>query len=117
MAEALVNHMARANGVDVTAESAGTVAGKALNPVAVAAMEELGIDMRGQSPKLITQELVDRADKVISMGCGVDAEACPAKFLLAEDWELEDPAGKDLDSVRKIRDQIRDRVAALLESK
>lgn len=114
MAEAFVNHFAREAGSDFVAESAGTVGGKVLNPFAIAAMSELGISMEGQAPKLLTQEMADRADSVISMGCGVDVKACPAKFLLAEDWELDDPAGKDIESVRIIRDQIRERVQELM---
>ncbi len=113
MAEALTNHLAREKGLEVVAASAGTVGGKSLNPMAVEAMAELGISMDGHAPKLLTQEMVDDA-RVISMGCGVDAEACPAKFILAEDWELEDPAGQGLDAVRVIRDQIRERVEKLL---
>lgn len=116
MAEAFTNALAKERGAEVFAESAGTIAGKTLNPQMVEAMAELGIDMAGHSPKLITQEMVSRSDKVISMGCGVDAEACPAKFLLAEDWELDDPAGQGIETVRKIRDQIRDRVVALIDS-
>jgi arsenate reductase (thioredoxin) len=114
IAEAYVNHFARLGALDVTAESAGTVGGKNLNPMAVKVMEEEGISMVGHEPKLLTQDQADRADKIISMGCGVDAEACPAKFLLTEDWELEDPAGQDEDSVREIRDQIKARVEQLL---
>jgi len=101
--------------MDVTAESAGTVGGKTLNPQAVMAMNELGIAMDGHEPKLLTQEAADRADRIISMGCGVDAEACPAKFLLTEDWELDDPAEQSLDDVRCIRDQIVARVHRLLD--
>ncbi|MCA0360633.1 MAG: arsenate reductase ArsC [Armatimonadetes bacterium] len=113
MAEAFTNHLARAKGLDVVAESAGTVGGKVLNPMAVEAMAELGISMEGHAPKLLTQEMVEGA-RVVSMGCGVDAEACPAKFILAEDWELEDPAGQGLEAVRVIRDQIRQRVEQML---
>ena len=113
MAEAFTNHLAQEKGLDVVAESAGTVGGKILNPMAVEAMAELGISMEGHAPKLLTQEMVEGA-RVISMGCGVDAEACPAKFILAEDWELEDPAGQGLEAVRVIRDQIRERVERML---
>ncbi len=83
--------------------------------MAVEAMKEIGIDMTGQQPKLMTQEMVDQADKIISMGCGVDAEACPAKFILTEDWELEDPAGQSIEAVRDIRDQILQKVKTLLQ--
>lgn len=114
MAEALTNHFARTTGVPVIAESAGTVGGKSLNPMAVAALEEIGVSMDGHAPKLITQSMADSADKIVTMGCGVDAEACPAKFLVTEDWGLDDPAGQGIESVRAIRDQIRDRVERML---
>lgn len=114
MAEAITNQLARQGGLDVIAESAGTVGGKDLNPVAVTAMEELGIAMESHYPKLLTQEMLDRADRIISMGCGVDPDACPAKYILTEDWELEDPAGQPIEQVREIRDQIKSRVEAML---
>lgn len=116
MAEAYVNHLASIKGVSVRAESAGTVGGKNLNPMAIQAMAEDGVSMAGHQPKLLTEEMVRRASKVISMGCGVDAEACPTKFILTEDWGLDDPAGQSIDAVRIIRDQIRARVEVLLES-
>lgn len=114
MAEAYTNQLARQCGLDVTAESAGTVGGKELNPIAVQAMEDDGITMAEQYPKLLTQEMADRADKIISMGCGVDAATCPAKFLLTEDWQLNDPAGQPIERVRDIRDIIKKRVLELL---
>ena len=114
MAEAFTNHMAKEKGVEVFARSAGTVGGKVLNPVAVEAMLELGTSMAGQAPKLLTPEMVAEAGHIISMGCGVDAEACPTKFMLTEDWELDDPAGQGIESVRVIRDQIRERVMEFL---
>ena len=116
MAEAFVNHMARARGLNVSAESAGTISGKSLNPMAVSAMQELGIDISEQVPKLLSQSQIDQVDRVISMGCGVDAEACPVRFVLAEDWNLDDPAGQDFETVRSIRDQIRDRVESMLNA-
>jgi protein-tyrosine-phosphatase len=115
MAEALLRERARERGIEVASESAGTVGGTKLNPSAVAAMEELGISMEGQAPKLLTQPMADSADRIISMGCGVDAEACPAKFLLTEDWELDDPAGQPVEAVRPIRDEIDRRVGLLLD--
>ncbi|MBS1723383.1 MAG: arsenate reductase ArsC [Armatimonadetes bacterium] len=115
MAEAYANHLARDRGVGLVAESAGTEGGKQLNPLAVQVMSEDGIDMTGQQPKLLTSEMVARADKVVSMGCGVDASACPANFILTEDWELDDPAGQPIEKVRKIRDQIRARVLTLIQ--
>jgi arsenate reductase (thioredoxin) len=115
MAEAYVNHLSRQHDLDVVAESAGTVGGDGLNPAAVDAMSEEGISMHGHHPKLVTQEMVERADRIISMGCGVDAEACPTRIMLTEDWKLGDPAGQPLEAVRKVRDQIRDHVEAMLE--
>jgi len=114
MAEAFTNAIAEKMGLPVTGISAGTEGGKTLNLVAVEVMNEVGVSLEGQAPKLITQEMVDSSDRIISMGCGVDASACPARFLLTEDWELDDPAGKPLDKVREIRDQIRAHVEALL---
>ena len=112
MAEVLLNSMA---GGKAVAESAGTEPGEAVNPVAVKAMAELGLDMSGARPKLLTQEMVDRADRVITMGCSVE-ESCPALFLPnVEDWGLEDPSGKALEKVREIRDEIARRIRALLE--
>ena len=114
MAEAMVNALAAKEGLAVRAISAGTVGGKTLNPVAIKAMDELGISMASQFPKIMTAEMVEAADKIISMGCGVDADACPAKFILTEDWGLDDPAGQPIETVRIIRDQIRERVELLL---
>lgn len=115
MAEALTNHLADQRGVNVRALSAGTVAGSNVNPVALEVMREIGVSMEGHSPKQLTQEMADSADRVITMGCGVDAAACPARFLVSEDWGLDDPAGQPIETVRRIRDQIRERVEALLD--
>lgn len=115
MAEALFNHEAKKRGLDAQAESAGTEGGKSLNPIAAEAMAEIGIPMDHQSPKLLTQAMANRADRIITMGCGVDAESCPAKFLVTEDWGLDDPAGQGIESVRPIRDEIRKRVNQLLD--
>lgn len=114
MAEAFVNHYARERGLDVVGVSAGTVAGAQINPVAVEVMQELGISMEGQQPKQLTQELADSADKKITMGCGVDADACPARIFFTEDWGLDDPKGQPLEKVREIRAQIKERVEKLL---
>lgn len=115
MAEAMLNHLAAERGLQVRGESAGTVPGAQVNPSAAEAMEEVGISLEGHRPKVITQEMVDRADRVVTMGCGVDAAACPARIFVAEDWGLDDPAGKDLEQVREIRDEIRQRVERLLD--
>ncbi len=114
MAEAFLNRFAQDQTLPIRAESAGTMGAGSLNAVAVAAMEEIGISMDHHQPKQLTQDMANRADRIISMGCGVDAAACPAKFLVAEDWELEDPAGQSLEKVRQVRDQIRAKVENLL---
>jgi arsenate reductase len=114
MAEAFVNHYASLHGLPVKGFSAGTLGGKALNPVSVQAMLEVGIDMSGQAPKVLTQDMLGQDVTAITMGCGVDAEACPARFIVSDDWGLNDPAGQDLNSVRAIRDQIDTRVQKLL---
>jgi len=115
MAETLLNAAARAHGFAVRAESAGTGPADRINPAAREAIEELGLSMEGQGPKVMTQEMVDRADRIITMGCGVDVAACPARFLVTEDWGLDDPAGQPVETVRRIRDEIRQRIEALLE--
>lgn len=114
MAEAFTNYLAKERGLAVVGLSAGTVAGQEINPVAVSVMEEIGISMAGQQPKQLTQEMADSADRVITMGCGVDADACPARICLSEDWGLDDPKGQPIGKVREIRDQIREKVEALL---
>lgn len=114
MAEAFTNALARERGLPVRATSAGTVAGEKINPAAEEVMREAGVPMDGQAPKRLTQEMADAADRVITMGCGVDADACPARLHLSEDWGLDDPEGRPVEAVRAIRDQIRARVEALL---
>jgi arsenate reductase len=110
MADALFNHLSRGR---ARAVSAGTQPARAVDPNAVAVMAELGIDISGQSPKALTPEMVDSATRVISMGCGVQ-ESCPAWARPDEDWDLEDPYHQPVEVVRRIRDQIRARVEALL---
>lgn len=113
MAEALTNKLAGERGLAVRALSAGTIAGEEINPVAVAVMEEIGVSMQGQKPKQLTQEMGDGAERVITMGCGVDT-ACPARLRITEDWDLYDPKGQPLEKVRAIRDEIKTRVESLL---
>jgi protein-tyrosine-phosphatase len=92
--------------------SAGSEPAASLNPVAVQAMAETGIDIAGQQPKLLRSDQVQAADVVITMGCGDTCPFYPGKRY--EDWEFEDPAGKGLPTVRRIRDEIRQRVESLL---
>ena len=83
-----------------------------INPVAVEAMLEVGVDIRTERPKVLTTEAVQDSDVVITMGCGDVCPVFPGKRY--EDWTLDDPAGQGIESVRPIRDEIRRRVAALL---
>jgi arsenate reductase len=92
--------------------SAGSAPKESINPVAVAAMAELGIDIANQKPKILTPEAVQQSDVVITMGCGDACPYYPGKRY--EDWVLEDPAGQGLETVREIRDEIRVRVESLL---
>lgn len=96
----------------VEVRSAGSMPGDAINPVAVAAMAEVGIDIAGEQPKVLTTEAVQASDVVITMGCGDACPFFPGKRY--EDWKLDDPAGQGIDAVRPIRDEIRGRIEALL---
>ena len=113
MAEAFFNHMTKGK---AEALSAGTQPAKNINPVVVEAMREVGVDISGNMPKALTLDMVEKADRVITMGCGAEAEAiCPASFVETEDWALEDPSGKNLGQVRGIRDEIKEKVAKLID--
>jgi arsenate reductase len=112
MAEAFFNYLAKGK---AQALSAGTEPASAVDPNAVAVMKEIGIDISKNQPKKLTLEMLDKADKVITMGCGV-AQSCPATFTEIEDWELEDPKGKPINKVREIRGEIMARVGRLIQS-
>jgi protein-tyrosine-phosphatase len=112
MAEAFFNALAPPG---LVALSAGTQPATDLNPAVVEVMAEVGVDLRGRRPRLLTPEMVESAERVISMGCGV-AESCPVGLTPAEDWALDDPAGQQTEVVRRIRDEIKRRVEALLAS-
>ena len=92
--------------------SAGSAPKDSINPIAVEAMAEVGIDIANNTPKVLTPEAVQESDAVITMGCGDVCPFYPGKRY--EDWVLEDPAGQDIDFVRKVRDEIKGRVATLL---
>jgi protein-tyrosine-phosphatase len=94
--------------------SGGSEPGNEVNPSAVSAMAEVGIDITGEFPKPWTDEVVRAADVVVTMGCGDACPFFPGKRY--EDWQLDDPAGHDLDAVRPIRDEIEQRVRGLLAS-
>jgi arsenate reductase (thioredoxin) len=96
----------------VEVRSAGSLPGDKVNLVAVEAMKELGIDISDQAPKLLTTEAVQASDYVITMGCGDACPVFPGKKYL--DWDLEDPAGKGIDVVRTVRDNIKGRIEDLI---
>ncbi|MFM2412085.1 MAG: hypothetical protein RLZZ587_418, partial [Actinomycetota bacterium] len=109
MAAGWLQHLA---GDRVQVLSAGSAPADSINPVAVEAMREVGIDIAGNQPKVLTTEAVKESDVVITMGCGDTCPFFPGKRY--EDWVLEDPAGQGIESVRPIRDEIKSRVEALL---
>ena len=111
MAAGWLRHLA---GDRVEVLSAGSAPAEGINPVAVEAMAEVGIDIAGQQPKLLSDAAVQSSDVVITMGCG---DACPFyPGTRYEDWALDDPAGRGIDAVRPIRDEIRRRVEELIAS-
>jgi arsenate reductase (thioredoxin) len=111
MALGWFNRLARGRAL---AWSGGSEPGDQVNPAAIAAMAEVGIDISREFPKLWTDEVVLAADVVVTMGCGDACPFYPGKRY--EDWELDDPAGMGVEGVRPIRDEIERRVRALLES-
>ncbi len=109
MAAGFLTHLA---GDAIEVRSAGSAPADLVNPSAVAAMAELGIDIADQTPKILTADAVETSDVVITMGCG---DACPFfPGVSYRDWVLEDPAGKGVESVRPIRDEIKRRIEALV---
>jgi protein-tyrosine-phosphatase len=100
-------------GGNVEVLSAGSAPKESINPIAVEAMAERGIDIAGRKPKVLTPESVQASDVVITMGCGDACPFYPGKRY--EDWKLDDPAGQSIEAVRKIRDEIEARVIALLK--
>ncbi|MBQ3357556.1 arsenate reductase ArsC [Microbacterium sp. 22179] len=96
----------------IEVRSAGSMPADAINPVAVEAMSELGIDITAEQPKVLTTEAVQASDVVITMGCGDACPFFPGKRY--EDWTLDDPAGQGIDAVRPIRDEIRARIETLV---
>ena len=111
MAAGWLQHLA---GDTVTVYSGGSEPASEINPAAIAAMAEVGIDITADYPTPWTDEIVRAADVVITMGCG---DACPLfPGQRYEDWELDDPAGLDVEAVRPIRDEIRRRVEGLIDS-
>ncbi|MDX2704497.1 arsenate reductase ArsC [Streptomyces sp. PA03-6a] len=109
MAAAFLTHLA---GDRVEVRSAGSAPADAVNPAVVEAMEEAGIDISAEVPKVLTTEAVRSSDVVITMGCGDACPYFPGKRYL--DWQLDDPAGQGVDAVRPIRDEIEQRIMGLL---
>ena len=98
----------------IEVRSAGSEPADQINPAAVEAMAELGIDIRSRQPKLLSNDSVKQSDVVITMGCGDACPIYPGKRYL--DWELDDPAGQSIDTVRRIRDEINRRVLDLVQT-
>ncbi len=109
MAAGWLHHLA---GDRVEVLSAGSAPAASLNPVAIEAMAEAGIDIAGERPKVLTTSAVQESDVVVTMGCGDECPFFPGKRY--EDWVLDDPAGQGIEAVRPIRDEIRRRVEALV---
>ena len=115
MAKAIFNRLASERGLNLRAESAGTEPGEGVHDIVAEAMQEMGFDLRTERPKPLTDEMVEEARRVITMGCAIDAEACPAIFLKdVEDWGLPDPKGQPIGEVIAIRDVIGGKVEELL---
>ncbi|GAA2959823.1 arsenate reductase ArsC [Streptomyces enissocaesilis] len=110
MAAAWLAHLA---GDRVEVRSAGSAPADSVNPAAVEAMREVGVDMSAETPKILTVDVVEASDVCITMGCGDTCPVFPGKRYL--DWELEDPAGRGVESVRPIRDEIKALVEGLIQ--
>jgi len=96
--------------------SAGTKPSTQVNPIVLQAMKEINIDIENQTPKNISQQIIDESEMAINMGC-IDKESCPALFVKdILDWQIPDPKGKPIEEVRKIRDQIKTKVMILIKS-
>ena len=96
--------------------SAGTSPSSHLNPVVVSVMNELGIDLKNQKPQLLSSSMIKNSNKTVNMGC-MDKESYPSLFVKdVDDWNIEDPKGKSIEDVRKIRDQIKNDILNLLNS-
>lgn len=115
MAKAYASYLAQKWKLNVVAQSAGTLGASSINATAAQAMEEIEISLNDQHAKKLTAEMIDRADKVVSMGCRAGAAACPSNFILTDDWALADSAGQPVEAVRNIQDQIREKVESLLK--
>ncbi len=115
MAKAFFNDAATRAGVKLVADSAGTIPSKTVHPEVMSTMQELGFDLSAERGRLLTDDMLSHQPKVITMGCQVDAEACPSLVLDdVVDWGLPDPKNRPVSEVRQIRDEIRNRAEVLL---
>jgi len=113
MAEAFANYHGRGK---LMASSAGVSLADRINPLVVEVMMEKGIDISMKKPKLLTREMAEKADKIITMGCSVEG-ICPAPLLKnVTDWQLEDPKGKPIEEVRSVRDEVERKVLEMIAS-
>jgi arsenate reductase (thioredoxin) len=97
-------------------KKSGTSPASDLNPVVVSVMAEIGIDLKNQQPRLLLTSMIENSNKTINMGC-VDKESCPSLFVKdVDDWNIDDPKGKSIEDIRKIRDQIKNNILNLLNS-
>jgi len=110
IAEAFFNRYAMSKAVAI---SAGTRPANQVNPKAVEVMKEVGIDISKQKPKLLTQEMTKQVDRTVTMGCSADF--CPAPYVKAEDWSIEDPSGRSIEKFREVRDEIKKKVKKLIK--
>ena len=110
IAEALFNSIS----TKARAESAGTKPASAVNPLAVQVMKEVGIDISGSKPKMLTFQMINSAERMITMGCTGNA-VCPGAMSPSEDWRIDDPVGKSIEKFREIRDVIRKKVEKLVQ--
>ncbi|MDH5200594.1 MAG: arsenate reductase ArsC [Candidatus Bathyarchaeota archaeon] len=111
MAEAFFNEMAGGRHIGI---SAGSQPAEGVNPVSVEAMGELGMDVSGARPKRLTADMIERADLVVTMGCGENV--CPIVPKEVIEWDLEDPSGRPIEEVRETRDRIKELVSELIQT-
>lgn len=115
MAEAFFNHYAKDKNLGWTAESAGTIPAKEVNPKVIEAMREKGIDLTSAKPKRFVPEKINEYEKVISFGCLVKVVFSPDIQSRIEEWHIDDPSDKSPEEVRKIRDEVENKVVNLIE--
>ena len=114
IAESIFNELAKKKGLKVRPISAGTMPSKQVDPRVVQVLEEIGMKVKNQKPKSLTNKMISKSDKIITMGCSA-REVCPSIFIdKTVDWNIEDPKDKPIEKVREIRDVIKAKVEELL---